>query len=227
LADIEEGTMNEKKSTKLRMIAVAVVASGILAAASQAPVAFVSQGPKPGKICPITFILEPMTSLQETFARDTEEANANLAVILVELRKGAPIPGLAQRCAKEFALTYLAYPVLWTEAGAPVPLREFDGKAYERWEKILDYLKTMVLGKAQATYVHPQSVRAYLEYLPLERQTASYMAAKSVNLKGTPPGDVDFLVNIRTVLAYAPYDDPLIIGNESAIPHRKVCEPIY
>jgi hypothetical protein len=210
------------------VIAIAVVAFGILAAAAtQTPAAFVSQGPKPGKICPITFILEPMTSLQQTFARDTEEANADLAVILVELRKGVPIPELVKRCLDKFAGTYLAVPVLWTESGATVTPEKSAANAYERWEKILDYLKAMVLGKAQATYVSPQSVRAYLEYLPLERQTASYMAAKSVDLKGTPPGDVDFLVNIRTVLAYAPYDDPLIIGNESPIPHRKICDPIY
>ncbi len=32
---------------------------------------------------------------------------------------------------------------------------------------------------------------------------------------------------IRTVVAYAPYDDPMEFGNETAIPHRKVCDPIY
>lgn len=215
--------MNKKRS--LRLWVAAAITVGALAVVVAAQVT--GMMPKPDKICPITFVLEPMTSLQQKFARDTEKANADLAVILVELRNGVPIPELAQRCAAEFALTYLAMPVLWTESGTSVPPEKYPGKAYQRWEEILKYLKTMVLEKAQATYVNPQSVRVYLEYLPLEHQTADYLAKKFVDLKGTPPGDVDFLANIRTVLAYAPYDDPLIIGNGAPIPHRKVCDPIY
>lgn len=214
--------MKIKRSSCLLVIAAVAAAAvaGALAAAGQVP-------PKPEKICPITFVLEPMTTLQQRFARDTEKANAGLAVILVELRKGTSVPDLAQKCAAEFAESYLASPMLWTETGAPVPPEGFRGKEHERWEKILEYLKSMVLGKAQATYLAPQSAYVYLEYLPLENQTAYYLAQKRVDLKGVPPGEVDFLANIRTVLAYAPHDDPLLIGNESPIPHRKVCDPIY
>lgn len=214
--------MSVKRSSRLWAIAAvaAMAAAGGLAAAGQVP-------PKPEKICPITFVLEPATSLQQRFARDTEKANADLAKNLVLLRQGMPIPQLAQKCAADFEDSYLARPVLWTESGAPVPPGDFRGKAYQRWEEILEYLRSMVLGRAQATYLAPQSARVYLEYLPLENQTADYLARKRVDLKGFPPGDVDFLAEIRTVLAYAPHDDPLLIGNESPIPHRKVCDPIY
>jgi hypothetical protein len=39
--------------------------------------------------------------------------------------------------------------------------------------------------------------------------------------------EIDFLASIRTVIAFAPYDDPMEIGNLVAIPHRKTCDPIY
>jgi len=168
-----------------------------------------------------------VTSLQQRFATDTEKANADLAVILVALRSGVPIPELAQRCATLFASTYLARPILWTESSTRVPPQGFPGKEYQFWEEVLGYLKVKVIETDKAIYLHPQSVRVYLEYLPLENQTGAYMREKSVDLKGFSPNDIAFLANIRTVLAYAPYDDPLIIGNAAPVPHRKICEPIY
>jgi hypothetical protein len=214
--------MNVKRSSCLWVIAAVVTAAAAAAFTAGAQVA-----PKPEKICPITFILEPATSLQQRFARDTEEANATLAQNLVLLRGPMTVPELAQKCAADFEGTYLAWPTLWDESGSPVPPAGFPGKSYQRWEEILGYLKAVVLTKHQATYLAPQSARVYLEYLPLANQAADYLHAKRVNLKGFPPEDVDFLAAIRTVLAYAPYDDPLLIGNENPIPHRKVCDPIY
>jgi hypothetical protein len=220
--------MKDGRSFKIWSVGAAVIALSLLAAAALwGQTAFVSQGPKPEKICPITFVLDPVTSLQQRFATDTEKANADLAVILVALRSGVPIPELAQRCATLFASTYLARPILWTESSTRVPPQGFPGKEYQFWEEVLGYLKVKVIETDKAIYLHPQSVRVYLEYLPLENQTGAYMREKSVDLKGISPNDIDFLANIRTVLAYAPYDDPLIIGNAAPVPHRKVCEPIY
>lgn len=214
--------MHVKRSSYPWVIAAVVTAAAAAALAAGAQVA-----PKPEKICPITFILEPVTSLQQRFARDTEAANAKLAHYLVLLRGDEPVAELAQKCAADFEGTYLAWPTLWTESGAPVPPADFKGKAHERWAEILGYLRSMVLGKAQATYLAPQSVRVYLEYLPLANRTAEHIGSRSARLRGVPAGDIDFLANIRTVLAYAPHDDPLVIGNEDPIPHRNLCDPIY
>ena len=220
--------MKNGRSFKIWSVGAAVVALSLLAAAaSWGQTAFVSQGPKPEKICPITFVLDPVTSLQQRFATDTEKANADLAGILVELRGDVSIPVLAQKCATLFTGTYLARPVLWTESGTRVPPQGFPGKEYQFWEEVLGYLKSKVIETDKAIYLHPQSVRVYLEYLPLEHQTDAYMHEKFVELKGCPSNEIDFLANIRTVLAYAPYDDPLIIGNAAPVPHRKICEPIY
>lgn len=216
--------MNEKKSTKLRMIAIAVIAGTVLAgAALQDPTVVTPVKPKPEKLCPITFHLFPSTSLQGRFARDIEDTNAQLAQDLVNWRTAkALMPGYEADMAKlidsledTYAKTYLAHPVLWDESGIP----------HVGWELILEYLATVL---HKATYIHPQSVNVYLEYLPPDMQTGAYLVGKrSVNLGTYQPGDVDFLAMIRTVIAYAPYDDPMEIGNELAIPHRKVCEPIY
>jgi len=216
--------MNERRSSKLWTIAILVITGGVLAAAAlQDPTVFEPQRPKPEKLCPITFHLDPVTSLQRRFARDVEETNAKLAQTLVDLRNNLMPPkdwvrvDLGAACKKRFAGTYLADPVLWDEKGNPhTGWLEPDG--------ILAYLTTVM---RQTTYIHPQTVNVYLEYLPLMNQTAEYMAEKHVDLKGFKPEEIDFLVNIRTVIAYAPYDAPMEIGNESPIPHRKICDPIY
>ena len=70
-------------------------------------------------------------------------------------------------------------------------------------------------------------MNVYLEYLPPENQTDAYLASRGVRLSGFKASDIDFLASIRTVIAYAPYDPPMDVRNESLIPHRKICEPIY
>lgn len=216
--------MNERRSTKLWMIAIAVIAGTVLVgAALQDSTVVTPVKPKPEKLCPITFHLFPPTSLQNRFARDIEETNAKLAQDLVKWRTAkALLPGyeadrktLAGSLTDAYANTYLAHPVLWDE----------NAIAHTGWIEILAYLGTIL---PKAHYIHPQSVNVYLEYLPPDMQTRAYLVGKrSVNLGAYQPGDVDFLAMIRTVIAYSPYDDPMETGNELPIPHRKVCEPIY
>lgn len=211
------------------VIAVAVVAASVLAAAG--PQIITPQRPKPEKLCPITFHLDPTTSLQRRFARDVEETNAKLAQTLVDLRnnlmptKDSVRVDLRAACGERFTGTYLANPVLWDESG----------KEHHGWDGpdgILAYLEPIV---RTATYIHPQNVSVYMEYVPLTERTHENLAKKleaemkrrQVTKLWFDPGTIDFLATIRTVLAYAPYDDPMEIGNESPTPHQNLCDPIY
>jgi len=216
--------MKGRRLFKSGAVAVAVVAVSMLAASAlQEGTVFAQVKPKPEKLCPITFHMDPTTSLQTRFARDVEWTNAKLAQTLVDLRNNLMPPkdwvrvNLRAECEKRFAGTYLANPILWDEKGNPHP--GWDGP-----DGIFAYLEPIV---RTATYIHPQTVNVFLEYLPVANQTAEYMAEKHVDLKGFKPEEIDFLVNIRTVIAYAPYDAPMEIGNGSPIPHRKICDPIY
>jgi hypothetical protein len=129
--------------------------------------------------------------------------------------RAAGLSGSQSRQAK-FAKTYLDSPVLW-EGGS------IRGKG---WNEIIRYLGESVI--PYTTYIHPQTVNVYLEYLPLSMRIEGYIVGKrTVNLRGFKPEDVDFLAMIRTVITYAPYDDPMEIGNERPIPHRTICDPIY
>jgi hypothetical protein len=216
--------MNEKMARNSWIVAIAAVALSVLAlSALPGPRTMTPDKPQPQKICPITFHLDPVTTLQNRIARDTERTNAKLAQDLVEWRTAkALLPDYAREKAAlvasledAYANTYLAHPVLWDETGT----------AHAGWGEILAYMATVY---PKANYIHPQSVNAYLEYLPLANQTAEYLKTKlKVASLSFEPGEVDFLINIRTVIAYSPYDAPMEIGNESLIPHRKVCDPIY
>ncbi|MCJ7484913.1 MAG: hypothetical protein MUQ25_01925 [Candidatus Aminicenantes bacterium] len=188
-------------------------------------------GPKPEKVCPITFHLDPVTSLQRNVAAAIEKTNAVLAQKLAGLRTS--ILG-NRRVAPDynekiwvnnfrhvFKSTYLKDPLLWGD----------DGKKYQGWDQIVPYLKNLM---PMTTYINPQSVNVYLEYLPVKSEKhISY----NRGIYKTPVWDmkalkdlgdeIDFLASIRTVIAYAPYDDPMEIGNSAPIPHRKVCDPIF
>lgn len=214
--------MNTRKATKLWMISGAVVASVVLAgAALQDAPDLVLVRPKPEKLCPITFHLDPVTLLQARFARDIEHTNADLAVVLAMLRRTKSDPpinieGMVAEWRGKFAKTYLESPVLW------------DGERIRAkgWNEILSYLGTSVI--PHTTYIHPQTVNVYLEYLPQTMRTEDYIVGKRfANIRDIKPEEIDFLAMIRTVIAYAPYDDPLEIGNERPIPHRTVCDPLY
>ena len=57
--------MNERRSSKLWAIAILVITGSVLAAAArQEGTVFAQVKPKPEKLCPITFHLDPPTSLQ-------------------------------------------------------------------------------------------------------------------------------------------------------------------
>jgi len=215
--------MNERKSTKLWMVAIAVIAGAVLVgAALQESTVVTPVRPKPEKLSPITFHLFPSTPLQDRFAKDIERTNARLAQDLVDWRTAKALmtgyeadrKKLAAGLYDTYAGTYLAHPVLWDE----------NGTAHTGWFEILTYLGTIL---PKAHFIHPQSVNVYLEYLPLSHQTDAYLAGKPVILKGFTASDIDFLAMIKTVIAYSPYDAPLEMGNESPIPHRKICDPVY
>jgi len=213
--------VKEPRSLKLWTIAVALIAVGILA---MGQVAYPPKGPRPKKISPITFHLEPVTTLQQHLSAGIEKTNADLALTLTELRQGTgPSPDAIRA---RFGRSYLADPIIWDEGGKPhTGWFERDG--------VLAYLGQLV---KTSTFIQPQSVHVYLEYLPLRSER---FAQHNPGFDSPPPiktgaelktfleSGVDFLINIRTVLAYAPYDDPPIIGNAEAIPHRFVCWPTY
>ena len=176
--------------------------------------------PKPEKVCPITFHLDPVTTLQRNFAAAIEKTNAVLAQKLAGLRTSIlgnrrVAPNYNEKTWVEnfqhvFNSTYLKDPLLWGD----------DGKLYKGWTEIVPYLAKIIPG---TTFLAPQGVNVYLEYLPIksEKYEALNRGIKDVG------NEIDFLASIRTVIAYAPYDDPMEIGNGAPIPHRKVCDPIF
>ena len=223
--------MNKKRSFRLWTVAIAVVAVAALAAARQESVAISQKMPTPEKVCPITFHLDPVTSLQARFAADTEKTNAMLAQDLADWRNAkALMPGyeadrksLAEKLEGVYAGTYLHHPALWDESGV----------RHSGWYEILTHLVTVF---PKATFIQPQGVHVYLKYVALKSEDFKRYNSGLLSASGIRTGEelaklleneIDFLANIKTVLAYAPYDDPMIIGNDSPIPHRKVCDPIY
>ena len=222
--------MNIRRSSYLWAFAIvaAVVSAGVLmAAARQDPSVIPQARPKPEKLCPITFHLDP-TTLQSGYSRHVERVNARLAQDLVDLRNRAALydpklrEGLAEEYAKLYSGTYLAFPVLWDE----------HGEAHTGWFQVLSWLATAL---PVATFIHPQAVNVFMEYLPLANRTEAYLKTKlaaTMKQRGRTElwfdyRNVDFLASIRTVLAFAPYDDPVQIGNEDPSPHQNICDPIF
>lgn len=212
--------MNVRRSSLLSAALVLAVAAGLLMAAAA------QVRPKPEKLCPITFHLEP-TTLQAGYSAEIERTNAMLAQDLVGLRSdrafmsGKISPVLVSEFERKYRPTYLAYPVLWDEGG----------KAHTGWFQVLTVLATIL---PRATFIQPQAVNVYMEYVRLsDRTDAFFMKKLGVTLAkrgGTlwfTSSDADFLASIRTVLAYAPYDDPVVIGNEDPSPHQNICDPIF
>jgi len=224
--------MKNERSLKFWAVAAMILAGFVfVAAALQDPMPLAQSRPKPDKICPITFHLDPATSLQKNFAAHIEKTNADLAKKLVELRVLLSHPNkenlkteladFASTCKTDFEGTYLKNPVLWGD----------DGKTYPGWGAIVNYLGAIM---PSTTYLGVQSVHVYLEYLPINSNlhkmyNKGIYVTPTWDLKGPKDleGEIDFLASIRTVIAYAPYDDPMEIGNAAPIPHRKICDPIY
>jgi hypothetical protein len=197
-----------------------------MAATLRGPAILSQARPQPEKLCPITFHLDP-TTLQIGYSKRIEATNAQLAQDLVALRDSDALAdpklreGLAERFTKAYGGTYLAYPVLWDEKG----------EAKTGWYQVLTWLAATL---PEATFIQPQAVSVYMEYIPLEDRTDAVfrdkLAATLARRGGRlwfPPGEIDFLARIRTVLAYAPFDDPVEIGNEDPSPHRNNCVPIF
>lgn len=218
--------MKNKRLFEFSAAAVAVVAVALFAAAAfqaSGPMPLTPLKPKPEKLCPITFHLDPVTSLQKNFATAIEKTNADLAKKLVEFRAilshakkedlKSALVDFAGTCQRDFEGTYLKKPVLWGD----------DGKTYTGWGAITNYLGAIM---PSTTYLSVQGVHVYLEYLPIKSEKYETFN-RGIKDLGDLPNEIDFLASIRTVLAYASYDDPLEIGNESPIPHRKICDPIF
>jgi len=213
--------MQNKRS--FRLLAAGAVIIGVAlftASALQDRAPALGTRPKPEKLCPITFHLDPVTSLQRNFAAQTEKTNAIVAAMIVKLRAWIgddkreswkkERESFIANCQGMFKDTYLKKPVLVSE----------DGRSVTGWGEIIDYLIKII---PYTTYLDVQSVHVYLEYLPLN--SPKYKTYNTDIKK--PEEEIDFLATIRTVLAYAPYDDPILLGNEDPIPHRRVCDPIY
>jgi len=212
--------MKIRRSSLLSAVLVLAVAAGLLAFAGA------QVRPKPEKLCPITFHLEP-TTLQAGYSRQIEKTNAMLAQDLVDLRDNRAFMGgkisddLVSEYEKKYQRTYLAFPVLWDEGG----------EAHTGWRQVLTVLSA-ILGKA--TFIQPQAVDVSMEYVPLKDRNDVFFKTKmaaTLERRGKRlwfnSREIDFLASIRTVLAYAPYDDPVMIGNESPSPHQNVCDPIF
>ncbi|HSA96837.1 MAG TPA: hypothetical protein VLJ16_12360 [Acidobacteriota bacterium] len=209
-----------RRTTLVAVVLVLAASAGLLM------VAAAQVRPKPEKLCPITFHLEP-TTLQAGYSRQIERTNAMLAQDLVGLRSdrafmsGKVSRELVLRYENDYQKTYLAFPVLWDEQGV----------AHTGWAQVLACLATIL---PKATFIQPQAVNVFMEYIPLNERTQAFFESKltaTVAKRGGSlwfkAGDVDFLASIRTVLAYAPFDDPVVIGNEDPTPHQNVCDPIF
>jgi len=223
--------MKNERSLKFWAVVAIVAAFVVVASALQAPMPLEQSRPKPEKLCPITFHLDPVTSLQKNFAAHIEKTNADLAKKLAEFRAllshankenlKTVLADFTSACQKDFEDTYLKNPVLWGD----------DGKTYPGWGAIVNYLGAIM---PSTTYLGVQSVHVYLEYLPInsenhKRHNPGIYKTPIWDLKSSKDLEIefDFMASIRTVIAYAPYDDPMEIGNAAPIPHRKICDPIY
>lgn len=190
------------------------------------------------KICPITFRLYPGTHLETSCAARVEKDNVVLSGVLSTLRRekalksyreevrailansrlstegkqtalktsSAEVAAWSKTRPNPFLGTYLENPTLITEAGTRVG----------GIEAVLAELARIV---ASSTYIDAQSVCVELEYLTYGSPEFLNAQKKYPPREGEKP--VDIIAHITTVLAYAPYDDPVRI--EGALPHRYVC----
>jgi hypothetical protein len=218
--------MRKNKAVRLAGLCAAFAAVFVPAASARLT------GQKYEKVCPITFRLYPGTHFEASCAAKIEKDNAKLATFLSDLRSNKKLRAWIESWIKgsertgadaltratsafhadlekegypdPFVGTYLADPKLTTEKGVIV----------EGLRPVIAELIRIVSG---STYLDVQSVHVGLEYLPYG--SAAY-AAKNEGI-ADPGQQIDIIAHIKTVLAYAPYDDPVTI--EGTLPHRKVC----
>lgn len=224
--------MKNRRPMRMGAVGLLSAAAAILLASSL----LVSQDYE--KICPISFGLYPGTKLETSCAARIEQDNVKLSEFLSVLRMNPDLASYREAVKKilttkmraelrsralgeqrgvltswlkknypinPFLGTYLEVPKLTTE----------EGVAISGLEDVIAELARIV---SVSTYVDAQSVHVELEYLPI--RTAAYDAAQDTYGK-IPGNEVDMIAHIKTVLAYAPKDAPVMI--EGLLPHRKVC----
>jgi hypothetical protein len=213
--------MKNKRSLQLWGVAASVLAIAVFTAA-------LLSAPREDyeKVRPFSVELCPTSDLVKNCAAKVESDNVKLAQFLSDFRTEVAAFNKKQetvrpenrpafnamdwwksysKTANPFTGTYLQTPKLTTEEGTTLGV----------WEEILNKLAEII---GNSTYIDAQSVHVCLEYLP-------YGSAK-FRTYNTGWDDVDFIAHIKTVLAYAPEDDPVTMEGE--LRHRKTCvyEPI-
>lgn len=179
--------MKKLQGGKLKAVGVVVLALAISGASL-----LVSQA-RGIKICPIEFTYKHGTLLETNLAAHIEKANAQLAVLLANLRGMRMVdPEMLKKIEGEFSKTYLKNPILQKE----------DKTTYEGWAAVAPALLEIV---NSMTFVNVQAVDVLMEYLP--------RASRS-----NP--DIDFRAIIQTHLACAPDDCTTIRGTAE---HRTMC----
>ncbi len=166
----------------------------------------------PEKICPLTYSLAPGSLMSKKYAAKIEKDNVRLSQLLADYR--ASVLGAGDKkfdpgnWVNQMADTYLKNPTLTTETGD-----KFTG-----WKEVLPQLERIINA---STYLDVQGVHVTFEYLPYGSEDFIRF-----NRSIREPGEqIDFIGHIKTVLAYAPHDDPVTMEGE--LPHRRTCDPIY
>jgi hypothetical protein len=205
-----------KRERSIRWAVAAILAVGLFAAsapqdrAGVVPAMVTPVTVVPEKICPLTYSLAPGSLMSKKYAAKIESDNSKLSQLLAAYR-GSTLGKTdfnSDYWAKQMADTYLRNPTLTTEAGERIT----------GWTEILPELLRII---NESTYIDVQSVHVQFEYLPYGGE--EYVR---YNSKITAPEEqIDFIGHVRTVLAYAPHDDPVTM--EGDLPHRRTCDPLW
>jgi len=207
--------VKSERSIKFWGVAVAIVAIAVFAASG-----FQGRRFRFEKVSPISFVFSQDSDLVKNCAAKIEKDNVKLSKFLSDLReviqtatkerKSFDPAAWAKSHPNPFAGTYLDKMKLTTE----------DGTTLTVWEDIVAAL-TAVINKS--TYIDAQSVHVKLEYLVYK--SPRYLKENG-NTAPALTDEFDFIAHIKTVLAYAPQDDPLTAEGE--LRHRKTCvyEPV-
>lgn len=142
------------------------------------------------------FKWKPGSDFEDKARGHIESANMILELVLEKIKNDASHVTV-EWITKIFQNTYLKNPKLYVDGGKPI----------EGWDKVLPELKKMI---EKYGSISRGNTNVDLTY-------QSYDAVKSP----TPANDVDFVLTIRTDLAFAPDMDPPIEGE---LFHRRICE---
>jgi len=205
-----------KKERSIKWAVAALLAAALFAAsapqdkAGGAPVTVTPVTVVPEKICPLTYSLAPGSLMSKRYAAKIERDNSALSQLLVAYRES--VLGITKfdpiYWIKQMDDTYLKNPTLTTETGSKLT----------GWREILPELLRII---NESTYIDVQSVHVQFEYLPYGSE--GYLR---YNRTVTNPEDqIDFIGHVKTVLAYAPHDDPVTM--EGDLLHRRTCDPLW